>query len=93
MLHIYTEFVLERTGRDKVTLSAKKRRGDNNSPLADSQDCEHMKRKTKSSIVQIEIAISARANACLRLILPCHEKKKIITKVITMKDSKQVGGF
>ena len=45
LLHMYTEFVLERTGHDKITLSAKKRRGDNNSPLADSQDCEHIKRK------------------------------------------------
>ena len=42
---MHIEFVLERTGHDKITLSAKKQRGDNNSPLADSQDGEHMKRK------------------------------------------------
>ena len=45
LLHMYIEFVLERTSHDKITLSAKKHRGDNNSPLADLQDCEPTKRK------------------------------------------------
>ena len=70
---MHIEFVLELTGQDKITLSLKKRRGGNNSPLADSQDiCEHMKRKKKSSILQIEMPISARAKhiICLRLRCP-----------------------
>ena len=45
LLHMHLEVVLERTGDDKITLSAKKQWGGNNSLLADSQDCEHMKRQ------------------------------------------------
>ena len=52
LLHMHLEFVLERTGHDKITLSAKKQRGGNNSLLADSQDCEHMKREKKSPKVR-----------------------------------------